>query len=101
MNIFTSIIEQGKKSSRLFQSWDSFHEATFSPEVEIVAMLPLMVHGNTYAERRESLRQLAIDVHANDDGGLAWSEYTLIGDFFERNAKQLGLVCEFRENGVI
>lgn len=101
MNIFTAIIENGQQSSHLCNTWEKYNELTFSPKTEVVCCLPLMVSGKTYWERKNSLRDLAIDVQCNDQGGLSWSECKALGDFLERNARRFGLVQEFRENNII
>ena len=71
-------------------------------DVSILFMLPFTIHGKTYSERRESLRDLAIDFQANNDGDttyqLSMYECGMASDYFERNGKKYGLLREFREN---
>lgn len=99
--IFAALCEAGKTTSFLFDTWDALHAATFSPEVDVQAIIPLRITGKTYSDRKESARNLAIDVQGADDGGLSWSEYAALGDFFEAAARRYGLVGEFRENAII
>jgi hypothetical protein len=67
--------------------------------------LPFQIDGKTYQERKESLRNLAIDFQHADDGDtdvtLSYGEIGDIADFFERMGKKYGLLREFEENGII
>ena len=92
----------GKTETHMYTSWDAFHAATFSPETDVLSCIPFRLSGRTYAERRESARNLAIDVQAADDGttdiGLSYGELHLIQCFFESVGRRYGLLTEFREN---
>ena len=93
--------ETGKETGAIFYCWGDLHRATFSPNVEPVAVVDFKLHGKTYAERRESLRDIAITLQANECGGLYQSEYIKIGAWLEKNAARYGLIKEFKENAVI
>jgi len=99
-NIFAVLNEDGVQNSYVFTCWDQYHAATFSPDVEIVAVRPLEVRGKNYRERKGYLRDLAVDVQTADNGGLSQFECAVLGDFFERNGRRYGLLTEFRENGI-
>lgn len=77
---------------------------TFNPEVETLCIIPFHVHGKTYAARKESARQLAIDFQNCEDGSadinLSYRELSYIQGFFERVGKKYGLLREFRENAI-
>lgn len=88
------------ETSFLFGSWDEYHRATFDPAIETAALHPLEIHGRTYRDRQSSLRELAIDIQRDDQGGLSWGELDTLTHFFERNARKLGLLSEFRENAI-
>ena len=92
--------ETEPETSFLFETWDEYHRATFDPEIETAALHPLAIHGRTYRDRQSSLRELAIDIQRDDQGGLSWGECQALGNFFERNARKLGLLSEFRENAI-
>lgn len=56
----------------------------------------------TYAQKKESVRQAAIDWQAdfvNND--YSYGELAERFAYFERLARRYGLVGEFRENGII
>lgn len=64
--------------------------------------LPFQIDGKTYQERKECLRDLAIDYQSSNDGGtdiqLSYGELADASDFFERMGRKYGLLREFREN---
>jgi len=64
--------------------------------------LPFQIDGKTYQERKESLRDLAIEYQYNNDGDtdiqLSMGELADASGFFEINGKKYGLLREFREN---
>lgn len=82
----------------LFENMCDFIEFTFSPLVKVDFLMDFKIKGKTYNEKKESLRNIAIDYQRNDIGGLSYYEYTLINDFFETNGKRYGLLTEFKEN---
>ena len=99
--IFAVIKPSGEPlTSFVFPTWEMYHRATFSPDSDVRACYPLKIEGKTYQERKNSLRDLAINIQHADDGGLSWSEYAMLGDFFERNARRYGLLTEFRANAI-
>lgn len=67
-------------------------------------VLPFRIVGKTYQERKESLRNLAIDFQYNNNGDtdyqLSYSEIGDVGAFFERMGRKYGLLREFRENWI-
>lgn len=77
-----------------------FHAATFSPDIEY-KILPLKISGKTYAERKSSARQLAIDYQYTDCGGLSCMELSTIQSYFETIGARYGLITEYRENAII
>lgn len=86
--------------SNVFTSWSEYRTATFSPDCVIECVRQLKIKGRTYAERRENLRNLAIDIQSADNGGMSYSEWAILGDFFDKNARRYGLLNEFRENAI-
>lgn len=65
-------------------------------------VLSFRIVGKTYADRKESLRNLAIDFQSANDGDtdltLSYGELCDVCDFFERMGRKYGLLREFREN---
>ena len=92
----------GHTESNLYWYWDALHADTFSPDSDVLFVLPFEIHGKTYAQRKESLRDLAIDFQYNNDGDtdvqLSMGELGDFCDFFERMGRRYGLLREFREN---
>lgn len=88
-------------NSNIFTSPEQYHSATFSPDCNIECIKRLEVIGKTYSERREYLRDLAIDIQGADNGGMSYGEYAILVYFFDKNARHYGLMKEFRENGII
>lgn len=86
--------------SNVFTSWSEYHAATFSPDCTVEAVHPLTITGKTYNERRENLRNLAIDIQSAEQGGISYYELAILQNFFERNARKYGLLTEFRENAI-
>ena len=87
--------------SNLYHNWKDFYNDTFSPDTEIYVIIPFVVSGKTYGEKKEAARQLAIDFQARHEIGLSYAEYMLIGNYFKKIGKQYGLTAEFKENGII
>jgi len=81
--------------------WDAFHEDTFSPLTKDLTIIILSIKGNSYQERKEYLRDLAI-TWQHEFSYLSWSygELATIQDFFYTNGKRYGLIKEFKENAI-
>lgn len=70
---------------------------------DVLYAIPFSVSGKTYQERKANLEQLAIDFQLADaevSGGLSYGELADVGAFFNRAGRKLGLIREFRENGI-
>lgn len=91
----------GKIESNLYYDWNEWHKDTFSPTTEVVNEILFKIGGKNYSERKENLRDLAIE-YSNNVGEtfLSYGELMEIGNFFERNGKRYGLLKEFKENGI-
>ena len=68
----------------------------------IVCYIPMTVSGRTYQERKNDIRNKAIEWSNNQGEYAAWSygELADIGSFFETNGRRYGLLTEFRENAI-
>lgn len=91
----------GKECFNLYIDYERFYRDTFSPVCEVLDICDLSVKGRNDTERKENCIALAKRVQSMDSGGLSYMEYSLLGEFFTRNAKRYGLVREFKENGII
>lgn len=105
MMIFANVMFNSEKHNSpvafLFMDKETLQAAQDSCFVKSVDdILPLRVSGRTYQERKDSLRDLAIEYQYADNGGLSWGDYSLICDFFRTNGKRYGLLREFSENGI-
>lgn len=81
-----------------------FDTATWNPTVEF-SDIDFVVFGNlkgkTYAEKREEVRDKAINLQRIDDGGLTYDDYMMIADYLMTYGKRYGLLREFKENGIL
>lgn len=87
--------------------YEGFYSATWNPDVaEKVVLVDKSfvilgrLSGKTYAEKKEEVRQKAIDYQRIDEGGLSYGELALICEYFETYGKRYGLLREFSENGI-
>ena len=81
------------------EGWTLYHKETFNPETEHVSFIDFHVHGKTYAEKKESVRDIAIDYQAAwHEYCFSYSEIAAIGNWLERMGRRYGLLREFREN---
>ena len=104
MNFYAAYIdEKGIERGMLFdsESINRYYNVTFSPETKEVALITFNVSGKNYQERKENVRQKAIDFQMHNFPGLFWSEMLWITNWFEEQAKRYGLLEEFRENAII
>lgn len=88
----------GEKVAALYDSTVQLIRDTFSPDTGVPYILEFKIVGNTYAERKERLREIAQEFQHADEGGLSWGEYAWIVEWFSKNGKRYGLIDEFREN---
>lgn len=72
---------------------------TFSPITKNIKTLDFKLSGKTYQEKKNSLRDLAIEWQLNF-ASLSWSylELSEIQNYFLENGKRYGLLQEFKEN---
>ena len=62
--------------------------------------IDLAIHGRTYAERQQDLREKAIFWQAAEYDW-SYSELADWNEYFRENGKRYGLLQEFRENAII
>lgn len=77
---------------------------TFSPDTDTLLMIDLHVHGKTYEERKDDVRNKALDfqdLFSFYGVSISWGELAIFGDFFNEYGKRYGLLTEFRENGIL
>lgn len=66
----------------------------------ILLYIPLTVSGKTYLDRKNDLRNKAIEWSNNQGNYTRWSygELATIQDFFEKFGRRYGLLTDFKEN---
>ena len=97
--------EDGHTESVVFEHGHSnMVDGVRAAKAVFLFVLPFRIAGNTYQERKESLRDLAIDFQYNNDGDtdiqLSMYEIAVVEDFFRRMGRKYGLLREFRENSI-
>ena len=94
-------VHNDEQEAKACYSWDEVNKFFFSPFYDFKYIIPLQVHGKTYAEKKADLQAQAVDF-SNVVGSLvmSWGESAYISDFFERNGRRYGLLREFQENGI-
>ena len=94
-------VHNDEQSAKACYSWDDVNEFFFNPCYDDAYVIPLQVHGKTYAEKKADLQAQAVDF-SNVVGSMvmSWGESAYISDFFERNGRRYGLLREFQENGI-
>ncbi len=68
---------------------------------DITNIIDFTIHGNSYKEQKNSLRELAIEYQCSDFDNLSYLELAIITGYFHKNGKRYGLLEEFIENGII
>ena len=89
-----------KERSNFYTCEEKYFRDTFSPETQIHCIIDFRLHGKTYAERKESLRNVAVNFSMSQTPGLSYGELANIAGFFVVNARRYGLLTEFKENGI-
>ena len=89
----------------IYNSWDEYHKDTFNPACEKIALVDFRTHGKTYAERKESLYDIAIEfllatASSGASPSLSYGEWNTVSTWFETMGRRYGLLSEFRENGM-
>ena len=99
--LFTVCNESGRfENNNLFYANGDYRKAVFPDGVDVTKIIPLVVHGKTYQDRKNYLRNLALDVMSNIVGGLSYMEQAEMDRFFEKAGRRYGLLSEFRENAI-
>ena len=99
--VYAVIMTDQERQAVLFDTWEDYHKSTFSPYSEVDYTIELgRLQGKTYQERKEDIRNKAIEYSNNIVGGLFMSDLAQIGEYFERYGKRYGLLTEFKENGI-
>ena len=102
--IYAVITKDGDETVQRFDTWDEYHAATFSPEIEsyISIEVPARIRGTAgYKARKIIVSEYLKDVqYILSTPGLSMHDYSSITRDAERIARRYGLFREARENGV-
>ena len=90
----------GEEHANLYFDWEKYFTDTFSPECELIQLIKIAVHVKNYRERKNSLKEIAVEFSHNAVCGLSYGELSHIQNFFETMGKRYGLLREFRENAI-
>jgi len=104
MNYYAAYIdEKGIERGMLFgsETINRYYNVTFSPETKEVVLITFNVSGKNYQERKENVRQKAIEFSNFNFPGLFFSDMIWIENWFRKQAERYGLLEEFRENAII
>ena len=88
-------ISKGRTYDYIVDTLDDLSYMSFDENTLIDRVLPFMISGTTYEEKKESLRNLAIDFQSSCQGGLSYGELAMAESFFRTNGKRYGLLEEF------
>ena len=93
-------METNEEKMYTFDSYEEYFNETFSPWCEILFATDFKVKGDTYDERKNFVRDMAINYSNNQACGLSWHEVAMVSDMFYTLGKRYGLLKEFRENAI-
>ena len=79
----------------ILNSIDDVSAISFDDDVLIDRVIQFKISGDTYEDKKESLRNLAIDFQSSCQGGLSMGEMLMTESFFRTNGKRYGLLEEF------
>lgn len=79
----------------LLDSTEELSAVSFDDDVLIDRVLEFKVSGNSYDEKKASLRNLAIGFQSSCQGGLSYADIYWTEQFFRTNGKRYGLLEEF------
>lgn len=69
-----------------------------------LTFLPFWINGKNYEEKKNSLRNIAIDfqnaISESSNEQLSINEWCIVTNWFRKNGKRYGLLKEFRENAI-
>ena len=93
----------GNIEGAILQAWNETRIKAEIGEDNILYMIPLIVSGRNYQERKNDIRNKAIEYQASwyDFCGFSYGELSIISDYFEYYGRKYGLTKEFEVNGII
>ena len=101
MVIADYIDASGAEYCRIFDSFEDFHRATFSPDCKIWDTAELKIKGTTYKQKKDSCAALAARVKRMEKGNLTFSEIQRLRAYFQKAGRKYGNLRLFRKMGVL
>ena len=101
MVIADYIDAHGAEHCRIFETFEDFHKATFSPDCKIWDTAELKIKGRTYKEKKEACAALAARVKRMNTGSLTYNEIQTLRKYFQRHGAKTGNLRLFRKMGVL
>lgn len=98
--IYAVLKENNKETAHLFWTWEEYHRATFSPDIETVYKIELGRVKGDYKAKKAAIQDKAISYSNMIFPGLSANELSYIESYFETYGKRYGLLREFRENAI-
>ena len=92
--------DETNETKAYLTTYGVLHALTFPPLVNVECIIEFTIHGKTYAEKKNNLREIAIDYSNNRADGLYMSDFIAIENWFFKNGKKYGLIKEFKENAI-
>lgn len=88
--------------NNIYYDYNLYFHDTFSPATKIMFLIKMEVNGKTYKERKEDLKQKAIEYQETwTEVDWSYGEIAEIESFFYTNGKRYGLLKEFHENVIL
>ena len=98
--IYAVLRQNNDETANLFFSWEEYHKATFSPDIEPICIIELgRVKGN-YQDKKAAIEAKAIEYSNNQYPGLSYGELFEIENYFNTYGKRYGLLRDFHENAI-
>ena len=77
--------ETGENNAFLISN-SELREILFSPVMTAICIIDFVIHGKTYAEKKDNLRNMAIEYSNNQVCWLFQSDILAINNYFAKNA---------------
>lgn len=101
MIIADYIDAQGAERCRIFDSFEDFHRATFSPVCRIWDTAELKTRGATYLDRKENCIRTAARIKKMKTEDLTYNEIQILRKHFQKHGAKTGNLKLFRNMGIL
>lgn len=100
MMIYAVLKQDNDETANLFFSWEEYHKATFSPDIEPICIIELSRVKGNYQDKKAAIESKAIEYSNNQYPGLSYGELFDIENYFSTYGKRYGLLRDFHENAI-